>query len=111
MPHPTPEAKGQYWAKLICPDRMPEGEDWSTGLWEVVGVYMFHPDTPENPDQLMALVGGVEPFQPLDAFIWGPRDPYFQPEEVTQSQPTPNRNPATKIALPIPEKSATRRVK
>ena len=83
MSHPTPRTEGHHWAKLVCPDRMPAGEDWATGQWEVVRIHGFNPDAPDQPsDQLMALVGGVEPFQPLNAFIWGPRVPDYQPEEA-----------------------------
>lgn len=75
--YPTPDAEGHFWAKLMTPHNMPEGEDWASWDWEVVRVF---DGSPTETKDLRAFVGGIPVTQPLDAFEWGPRVPNFQTE-------------------------------
>ncbi|OAN76730.1 hypothetical protein A8B82_15155 [Sulfitobacter sp. EhC04] len=75
MPHPTPTEEGFYWAKLVHPRRMPEGEDWASVNYEVVQV---SDNNGTGEDQWRVYVAGIEPGQMIDAFIWGPRVPDFK---------------------------------
>lgn len=68
--HPQPTLEGHYWAKLIAPVNMPDGEDWVSGDWEVVQVW---DNNDEGDNAFRASVCGVSPSQPLCAFEWGPR--------------------------------------
>ncbi len=77
MEHPIPNAEGFFWAKLVHPHRMPVGEYWVSVDWEVVSVW---DNNGEGDDKWRASVPGIEPCQPLDAFIWGPRVPDFKPQ-------------------------------
>ena len=37
--YPTPNKGGFFWAKLVHPCNMPEGEDWKSSDWEIVEVH------------------------------------------------------------------------
>jgi hypothetical protein len=76
MPHPTPDTEGFYWAKLVHPHKMPQGEDWASVDYEVVRVC---DNNGTGEDQWRVAVPGIEPGQLIDAFIWGPRVPDFKP--------------------------------
>jgi hypothetical protein len=69
--YPTPTGEGFYWAKLIHPTRMPEGEDWKSIDWEVVEVIINGGDE-DDDDYLGVFVGGVGPMQCVEDFVWGP---------------------------------------
>lgn len=67
----TPTKPGWYWAKLVRPTNMPEGEDWASSDWEIVEVYENCLD--ETDDEYLAVfVGGIGPSQWLKDFEWGP---------------------------------------
>lgn len=68
---PTPTRPGYYWAKLVHPTRMPEGEDWKSFDWEVVEVFENTLDETDE-EHLMASVPGIGPAQAIDGFCWGP---------------------------------------
>lgn len=68
--HPTPTEPGHYWAKLIHPSRMPEGEDWASADWEPVEVF---DNNGEGDETLGVFVPGVGPVQWVQDFVWGPR--------------------------------------
>tara|TARA_R110002124_G_scaffold51390_5_gene148773 strand:+ start:43288 stop:43593 length:306 start_codon:yes stop_codon:yes gene_type:complete len=74
--NPTPDKEGHFWAKLVHPSDMPEGEDWASPDWEVVQV---NDNNGTGSDQWRVFVPGIEPGQMLDAFIWGPEVPQFNP--------------------------------
>ena len=74
--YPTPHSEGHFWAKLIHPLDMPEGEDWTSSDWEVVQV---NDNNGTGDDQWRVHVPGIEPGQMMDAFVWGPRIPHFNP--------------------------------
>ena len=74
MPHQTPSAEGHYWAKLVHPHGMPEGEDWASVDYEIVQV---SDNNGEGDDKWRVYVAGIEQGQLLDGFIWGPRVPDF----------------------------------
>lgn len=74
MPYPTPKQPGHYWAKLIHPSRMPEGEDWASRCWEVVQVF---DNNGEGEERLGVHVPGIEPCQWVPDFVWGPEVPPF----------------------------------
>ncbi|KEP71748.1 hypothetical protein DL1_00040 [Thioclava dalianensis] len=67
--HPTPNRPGHYWAKLVHPTRMPEGEDWASTDWEVVQV---NDNNGEGDERLSVSVPGIEPGQWIPDFVWGP---------------------------------------
>ena len=75
---PTPDQEGHYWAKLVHPHEMPEGEDWASPDWEVVQV---NDNNGTGDDQWRVHVPGIEQGQLLDAFIWGPKIPHYQPSK------------------------------
>lgn len=68
----TPTNPGFYWAKLVHPSRMPEGEDWASADWEVVEVFMNCLDE-SSPIHLGVHVGGMIPVQWIEDFVWGPK--------------------------------------
>lgn len=67
---PTPKMAGHYWAKLIHPSDMPEGEDWASIDWEVVQVYN---NNGEGDETWGVSVPGIGPTQWLLNFVWGPK--------------------------------------
>lgn len=69
--YPTPIGPGFYWAKLIHPSNMPNGEDWKSVNWEVVEVFENTLDE-TDPEYLGVFVGGVSPTQWIEDFVWGP---------------------------------------
>lgn len=72
-PYPPPTRPGHYWAKLIHPSRMPEGEDWHSVDWEVVQVGINDPGGKlGEPEYLSVLVPGIEPCQWVEDIVWGP---------------------------------------
>lgn len=78
---PTPTKEGFYWAKLVHPSRMPEGESWKSVDWEVVEVIINCID-PEDDEHLGVFVGGVSPIQWVEDFVWGPE--VVKPLELSQ---------------------------
>lgn len=78
MRYPTPEKPGHFWAKLIHPSRMPEGEDWRSTDWEVVQVFENSAD-PNDEEYLGVHVPGIEPCQWVQDFVWGPRVEKYNP--------------------------------
>jgi len=76
--YPTPSRPGFFWAKLIHPSRMPEGEDWRSVNWEVVDVFENGGD-PAGPQFLGVFVPGVAVMQWVPDFVWGPRLADFNP--------------------------------
>lgn len=69
LPYATPDHEGFFWAKLVHPSDMPEGEDWSSTDWEVVEVIDNNGDGDET---FGVFVVGISPMQWLPDFIWGP---------------------------------------
>lgn len=77
----TPAKPGHYWAKLVLPSNMPEGEDWKSVNWEVVQVDINdYAGKSGDPEYLSVAVPGVSPPQWVDDFIWGPRVADFRDE-------------------------------
>lgn len=77
--YPTPTREGFFWAKLVHPSNMLEGEDWASTNWEVVEVVCNGGD--EEADEYYAVVvGGISPFQWREDFIWGPE--VIKPKEL-----------------------------
>lgn len=74
---PIPTKPGFYWAKLVHPTRMPEGEDWAAVDWEPVEVF---DNNGEGDEKFGVSCLGISPAQwPLD-FIWGPKIEGFKNE-------------------------------
>jgi hypothetical protein len=73
---PTPTEEGHYWAKLVQPYKMPDGEDWLSGRFEVVQVY---DNNGTGEDQWRVAMCGIERGQLIDAFVWGPKVPEYKP--------------------------------
>lgn len=74
----TPIEPRYYWAKLIHPSQMPDGEDWRSVRWEVVSVDINDPNgSPGDREYLSVLVPGISPVQWVEDFVWGPRIPDF----------------------------------
>lgn len=71
--YPTPNRPGFWWAKLVHPSRMPEGEDWASRDWEPVEVF----DNGEGDEALGVFFPGIEPVQWIPDCIWGPEIPRF----------------------------------
>ena len=69
---PFPAREGWFWAKLINPTRMPEGEDWASVDWEVVEVI---DNNGEGEEKFAVAFTGIAPWQ------W-PRDCVFGAEVV-----------------------------
>jgi hypothetical protein len=69
MTHPLPTRPGWYWAKLVTPTRMPDGEDWASPDWEIVEVI---DNFGEGDEALGVLVPGIQPMQWTRDFTWGP---------------------------------------
>jgi hypothetical protein len=70
----TPVEPGHYWAKLVHPSSMPEGEDWKSFDWEVVQVNINdYAGKVGEPEYLVVAVPGIGPTQWVEDFIWGPR--------------------------------------
>lgn len=69
---PTPDREGHFWAKLVHPTRMPEGEDWASTDWEVVQVFHNNGE-PGDPEEFGVHVPGVRMVQWVQDFVWGPR--------------------------------------
>jgi hypothetical protein len=67
--YPTPTKEGHYWAKLVHPSGMPEGEEWQSTDWEVVAVW---DSNGEGDEEFTVHVPGVGPTQWIPDFIWGP---------------------------------------
>lgn len=65
----TPDHEGYFWAKLVTPVNMPEGEDWVSSSWEVVEVF---DNNGEGAEEFMVFLLGVQHPQPLRSFDWGP---------------------------------------
>lgn len=78
-PYPMPQKPGFYWAKLVHPANMPEGEDWKSSDWEVVEVIENCIDE-TDPEYLGVFVPGISPMQWRPDFIWGPE--VIKPEEL-----------------------------
>lgn len=74
---PTPAKEGFFWAKLIHPSKMPEGEDWASIDWEVVQVVL---NGGEDDEEWGVIVGGISPFQWIPDFVWGPE--VIKPKEL-----------------------------
>lgn len=85
MKHSTPTKEGFYWGQWrikaddthICPkcnQRMTNDGpfDGVGDEWEVMHVVENSLDE-EDPEHLMVMVPGVEAWQPLENFFWGPR--------------------------------------
>jgi hypothetical protein len=70
MKYPIPKHAGHYWAKLIHPSEMPEGEDWASLNWEVVQVF---DNNGEGDEEWGVHVPGIGPMQWLPDFVWGPK--------------------------------------
>lgn len=66
-----PTREGWYWAVLVYPARQPSGESWASTEWEIVHV-IDNNGAPGSGEEFMVAVGGIGPWQPLDAFVWGP---------------------------------------
>lgn len=77
MKYSTPRSPGFFWAKLIHPSEMPEGEDWSSSHWEVVEVF---DNNGEDEEEFGVFVGGIGPIQWVQDFIWGPE--VIKPKEL-----------------------------
>lgn len=73
--HPTPTRPGFYWAKLIHPTRMPDGEDWASVDWEPVEVF---DNNGEDDERLGVSVPGIGPMQWVLDFVWGPEIPAYR---------------------------------
>ncbi len=71
--YPPPDREGYYWAKLVHPSKMPEGEDWASPDWEIVEVCNNNVDDPEDDEHWIIFVPGIGPPQWWKDFIWGPR--------------------------------------
>lgn len=72
--YPEPDSEGHYWAKLISPSNMPEGEDWASTDWEVVQV---NDNNGEGDEKWSVAVPGISQSQWLKDFAWGPKiSPY-----------------------------------
>ena len=71
--YPTPEKPGFYWAKWkIASDGTKEGEELTPNdEWEVMHVVENAID-PSHPEYLMVEVPGVEQWQGIENFFWGP---------------------------------------
>lgn len=79
--YPTPEKPGHYWAKLVHPSGMPDGEEWKSTDWEVVQVDINdYQGKVGAPEYLSAHVPGIAAPQWVEDFIWGPRIPDFRDE-------------------------------
>jgi hypothetical protein len=79
--YPTPEKPGHYWAKLVHPSGMPEGEDWQSMYWEVAQVHVNdNLGKVGDPEYLSVYVPGIAVAQWVEDFIWGPRIPDFRDE-------------------------------
>jgi hypothetical protein len=77
----TPTKPGHYWAKLVHPSGVAEGEDVQSIKFEVVQVDVNDPlGKAGEPEYLSVLVPGLAPTQWVEDFIWGPRLPDFQDE-------------------------------
>jgi hypothetical protein len=76
-PYPAPTSEGWHWAKLIHPSKMPEGEDWASGDWEVVNVCY---NGGEGDEKYVVCVSGIEPSQWIPDFVWGPE--VIRPKEL-----------------------------
>lgn len=72
--YPTPNRPGFWWAKLVHPSRMPEGEDWASADWEPVQVVDNYG---EGDEALGVSFPGIEPMQWIPDCIWGPEIPRF----------------------------------
>lgn len=77
MSHRRPTRPGHYWAKLVSPTRMPEGEDWRSVHWETVEVF---DNGGEGRESLKAHVPGIAKSQYLEDFVWGPLIPEYKGE-------------------------------
>ena len=69
---------GYYWAKLITPTRMPDGEDWASLDWEIAQVVDNYG---EGDEALGVLFPGIEPMQWPKDCEFGPRIPSYRPED------------------------------
>ncbi len=93
MPFPAPIKPGWYWAKLIHPTRMPEGEDWNSVDWEVVHVDrnssgpLCEADVEAGEQEFSVLVTGIQPAQWVPDFVWGSEVPKFDPRSKTAKVP------------------------
>lgn len=76
--YPTPDHEGWFWAKLVHPREMPEGEDWRSTDWDLVQVVDNNGDGSEDSPEFAVQVGGVSPWQWLEDFVWGPEVPQFR---------------------------------
>lgn len=77
-PYPAPTRPGFYWAKLVHPSRMPDGEDWASIDWEVVSV---NDNNGEGRERFSVSVPGIEPAQWIPDFVWGPE--VVRPKELS----------------------------
>lgn len=66
--YPTPDREGFFWAKLVHPSGMPEGEEWQSVDWEVVQVF---DNNGEGDERWGVSVPGISPMQCILDFIWG----------------------------------------
>lgn len=76
-----PTRPGWYWAKLVTPTRMPEGEDWASPDWEIVEVV---DNGGEGDEALGVMVAGIQPMQWPRDFTWGPPVADRKPETPEQ---------------------------
>ena len=80
--YPTPDHEGHWWAKLVHPTRMPEGEDWASVDWEVVQVFDNN-GPPGDPEEFGVHVPGVRYVQWVQDFVWGPE--VLRPAELSRA--------------------------
>jgi len=73
---------GYYWAKLLTPTNMPEGEDWASFDWEIVQVN-DNCGEPGGPEEFSVSVPGIPVTQWPKDFEWGER----VPDRETSQQP------------------------
>lgn len=80
----TPTKKGWFWAKLIHPSGIPEGqlvEDYASADWEVVEVFVNCLNE-DDPEHLGVFVGGLMHVQWIEDFVWGPE--VVRPQELSK---------------------------
>jgi hypothetical protein len=79
--YPIPEKPGHYWAKLVHPSGMPDGEEWKSLDWEVVQIDINDYGGKVGDKCYLGIhVPGIAATQWVEDFIWGPRIPDFRDE-------------------------------
>lgn len=74
-----PEREGFWWGRWMRPAPGTadiDADTWPQGEWEVMHVVVNCVD-PKSDEHLMVMVPGVQKWQALDAFNWGPK--VYQP--------------------------------